>query len=148
VSELDCIGWTLLLRFNHAQTLLQSNPNGNQKRKYPTTCGRASWRGFLYSSEHARAQSGISLILCSTGTEIRSKAQNPKSKVNREVSWRTCAGGLLLTRINLKLETDNEAAGNGLESLVVSYKRICAIVFPGHMTRGGDVVGLGSSLKV
>jgi hypothetical protein len=47
---------------------------------------------------------------------------------------------------NRKLETDNEAAGNGLETLAVSYKEICTIVFPGHMTRGGDVVGLGSSL--
>jgi hypothetical protein len=56
------------------------------------------------------------LRLYSPGTEIRSKAQNPKSKVG---------------------ETSN------IEHPIVSetsFKKICAIIFPGHMTKREKVV--------
>jgi hypothetical protein len=52
---------------------------------------------------------------------------------NGQKRWRVVADEDQSQIRNLKLETDNEGAGSGLETLGVSCKKICTIVFPGHM---------------
>ena len=58
---------------------------------------------------------------------------------NGQKRWRVVADEDQSQIGNLKLETDNEAAGNGLEPSHGVSQEICTIIFPGHMTDAGGV---------
>jgi len=72
----------------------------------------------------------LAIRLCSPGTETKSKAQSPKSKAGAvEGCW-------------LKVESWWRS-GRTSASQETPLRIIFHFIFPGHMTRGGDVVELG-----